>query len=331
MTPDPKQIRATLILLAILAVMLVLLRPLRGAERPFELWVGIGNTGYEVGSTHSELKRLGWPAYVKTYIQPTLDWAPRGTPLGVHHAFGQSTPDMEIDSYDFAKAMTDTLTGSPGWLTKDFEAAWKPICAERPVVFYVGSVGGFDDDTPRLTNLSPSELKKAIIRNLQPYKNSGAAGVVIDNSCEAISYYYKSDATRPDGSPLLEVHRSPYDLLALHVADRMFPKRLTGIEAAPRRFYAWQSLQERDVWMYESHYQAWHGSKRNASADEQGYGKLDYLKRPPRRIVLQGDAGITTPVQHIEAVKRIWADNHIPVVFADPLVHSNIPFADLLK
>ena len=92
------------------------------------------------------LRRLGWRGFVRTVIQPQLDWGVRR--FLIHNPFGINpvTRAMEFD-----EALTARQAGAT-WLLEDFAEAWAPIVAQDiEVMAYLGTLEG----TPSFKDLAP--------------------------------------------------------------------------------------------------------------------------------------------------------------------------------
>lgn len=275
----------------------------------------ISFAGNSYGTVGWDLEEKGgWPGFIKNHVSPAIKWTEsygHKPEIIIHHPFGQYMRPMHLDGYDYAKG------ADIKWLINNFAtlAGWKSVTSTYTVLGYLG---GFDliPDRRRLPAL---ELAALIKQNLKPLKDALFSGVFIDYAENAIYDEFKSPYS-PEHNALPSV-----DTMTLAIADAMFPKFKTGVEAIPRAFPLFKHLWSRPTIIQEKTYQHRYGPGRHTDWKALGYD-INVITGPIYRTFTYTDDLDSIA----EQIKSIVADGHIPVICPQPFVRANYPLSKLL-
>ncbi len=238
------------------------------------LWVYQSNSGDgNPGMAKDLLAKKGWHGVNREVIQPQLEWLRElNEPVGivVHLPFGHWTKMMAIDAWDWARA------SRCGYFTRGFKTVWKSLAKKHECIAYVGGL-----HLPKhLRNRTAYELGRLVRRNLQPLRCFDR--LCIDTAGAAYTHPF---TTQSGHSQALN-----NEILSLNIADSMFGKGTTAIEATPRNHLFTVKLRKRDAFITEPLYRDRHGlpNERRATAAEQGFGDPDYITGRIHRFVTSG-------------------------------------------
>lgn len=277
----------------------------------------IANSGPDIGSTREEM-RDGWPAFIKKYVLPGVEWAKEAgiePAIYIAHPFGQYATQaddaMHLDGWDYAKAAGATH------LTNNFatDKGWKQLTDKVPCYAYLGGV----HLTARLRDLPPAELAATIRRNLKPIADAGFRGVYIDWAENAIVHPFRHEtiASQSTGRSL--------DAITLEIADGMFPER-TGVESAPRSFKDFRLLWSRNVVLEESQWQHRFGASRHREFKALGYDRSKLTGRMWRTLDYRDD-----PASTLEQARAVIADGDVPVLNPLPFIVNGVKASELVN
>jgi hypothetical protein len=287
------------------------------AEPQIVLGWSIANSGPDIGSTREEM-REGWPAFIKKYVNPGIDWAKAGglePSIYLAHPFGQYATQaddaMHIDGWDYARAARATH------LTNNFatDKGWKSVTSRVPCYAYVGGM----HLTERLKNLPPREFADTVERNLKPLVDAGFKGVYIDWAENAIPHHFKNDKIPSESLPTRSL-----DTVTMAIADSMFPEK-SGVESSPRNFKDFRLLFSRNVVMAERQWQLRFGPNRHKEFKALGYDRDVLTGSIWRTLDFKDDPTVT-----LAEAKSVYADKCIPVLNPLPFIVKGVKASAIL-